>query len=188
MTGHIGIHLMPALGHPFGFRSEHMHAHHSGRAVTNPSSSSWSDSMSQGAVDDRKMGDHLSTKEELAVGMTGQRKACPAKGHGAHASEIEGRTMTASSAMSFAGSQRWRCLHTNKPWPLQIKVRELQEENERLRRDNERFVRLIDSGEWGRGRVAELVRGGWWWLGEGVAWHTSELWRHQLGTFHFVLS
>lgn len=29
-------------------------------------------------------------------------------------------------------------------------------ENERLRRDNERFVRLIDSGEWGRGRVEEL--------------------------------
>ncbi len=36
----------------------------------------------------------------------------------------------------------------------------LQEENERLRRDNERFVRLIDSGEWGRGRVAELVSAG----------------------------
>jgi len=29
-----------------------------------------------------------------------------------------------------------------------------------LRRDNERFVRLIDSGEWGRGRVAELVGAG----------------------------
>ncbi len=42
----------------------------------------------------------------------------------------------------------------------QIKVKELQEENERLRRDNERFVRLIDSGEWGRGRVAELVAAG----------------------------
>eukprot|EP00878_Enallax_costatus_P033717 GHUV01037269.1.p1 GENE.GHUV01037269.1~~GHUV01037269.1.p1 ORF type:complete len:413 (+),score=115.75 GHUV01037269.1:321-1559(+) len=36
----------------------------------------------------------------------------------------------------------------------------LQAENERLRRDNERFVRLIDSGEWGRGRVAELVSAG----------------------------
>lgn len=34
----------------------------------------------------------------------------------------------------------------------------MTEENERLRRDNERFVRLIDSGEWGRGRVSELVR------------------------------
>ena len=33
-------------------------------------------------------------------------------------------------------------------------------ENERLRRDNERFVRLIDSGEWGRGRVAELTQAG----------------------------
>lgn len=36
----------------------------------------------------------------------------------------------------------------------------LQAENERLRRDNERFVRLIDSGEWGRGRVAELAAAG----------------------------
>ncbi|KAJ9510589.1 hypothetical protein QJQ45_027465 [Haematococcus lacustris] len=36
----------------------------------------------------------------------------------------------------------------------------MQEENERIRRDNERFVRLIDSGEWGRGRVAELVAAG----------------------------
>ena len=36
----------------------------------------------------------------------------------------------------------------------------MSEENERLRRDNERFVRLIDSGEWGRGRVAELVGAG----------------------------
>ena len=33
-------------------------------------------------------------------------------------------------------------------------------ENERLRRDNERFVRLIDSGDWGRGRVAELTQAG----------------------------
>lgn len=44
--------------------------------------------------------------------------------------------------------------------PLQTAVRELREENERLRRDNERFVRLIDSGEWGRGRVSELVAAG----------------------------
>ena len=36
----------------------------------------------------------------------------------------------------------------------------LKHENERLRRDNERFVRIIDSGEWGRGRVAELVQAG----------------------------
>eukprot|EP00803_Ostreobium_quekettii_P005628 evm.model.scf_702.2 EVM.evm.TU.scf_702.2 scf_702:12004-15294(-) len=38
--------------------------------------------------------------------------------------------------------------------------RELELENERLRRDNERFVRLIDSGEWGRGRVQELSKAG----------------------------
>ena len=36
----------------------------------------------------------------------------------------------------------------------------MKAENERLRRDNERFVRLIDSGEWGRGRVAELTQAG----------------------------
>jgi hypothetical protein len=44
--------------------------------------------------------------------------------------------------------------------PLQESLAKLQAENERLRRDNERFVRLIDSGEWGRGRVAELVSAG----------------------------
>ncbi|KAG2499362.1 hypothetical protein HYH03_002937 [Edaphochlamys debaryana] len=43
---------------------------------------------------------------------------------------------------------------------LVVTVKELREENERLRRDNERFVRLIDSGEWGRGRVAELLSAG----------------------------
>eukprot|EP00877_Chromochloris_zofingiensis_P001776 jgi/Chrzof1/1159/Cz01g42220.t1 len=43
---------------------------------------------------------------------------------------------------------------------MQAHIHELQAENERLRRDNERFVRLIDSGEWGRGRVAELVTAG----------------------------
>lgn len=43
---------------------------------------------------------------------------------------------------------------------LQELLSRLQAENERLRRDNERFVRLIDSGEWGRGRVAEMVAAG----------------------------
>lgn len=42
----------------------------------------------------------------------------------------------------------------------QVKLQELQNENARLRRDNERFVRLIDSGEWGRGRVEELTAAG----------------------------
>lgn len=41
------------------------------------------------------------------------------------------------------------------PWQQVVR---LKAENDRLRRDNERFVRLIDSGEWGRGRVAELVQ------------------------------
>ena len=46
-------------------------------------------------------------------------------------------------------------------------VSAMKAENERLRRDNERFVRLIDSGEWGRGRVAELTQAGE--LSQGVA-------------------
>ena len=37
-------------------------------------------------------------------------------------------------------------------------IDKLRSENARLRRDNERFVRLIDSGEWGRGRIDELKR------------------------------
>lgn len=43
---------------------------------------------------------------------------------------------------------------------MQADVAALRAENERMRRDNERFVRIIDSGEWGRGRVAELVQAG----------------------------
>ena len=39
-------------------------------------------------------------------------------------------------------------------------VRALKDQNARLRRDNERFVRLVDSGEWGRGRVEELNEAG----------------------------
>ena len=43
---------------------------------------------------------------------------------------------------------------------LQADCAALRKENDRMRRDNERFVRIIDSGEWGRGRVAELVQAG----------------------------
>ena len=43
---------------------------------------------------------------------------------------------------------------------LTQQVGSMKAENDRLRRDNERFVRLIDSGEWGRGRVAELTQAG----------------------------
>ena len=39
-------------------------------------------------------------------------------------------------------------------------VRALKDQNARLRRDNERFVRLVDSGEWGRGRIEELTEAG----------------------------
>ena len=39
-------------------------------------------------------------------------------------------------------------------------VKALRDQNARLRRDNERFVRLVDSGEWGRGRVEELSEAG----------------------------
>lgn len=40
------------------------------------------------------------------------------------------------------------------------RLQELEQEKARLERDNERFVRLIDSGEWGKGRVEEIVKAG----------------------------
>lgn len=39
---------------------------------------------------------------------------------------------------------------------LSLQIEQLKAENNRLRRDNERFVRLIDSGDWSRSRVEEL--------------------------------
>ena len=44
-----------------------------------------------------------------------------------------------------------RCLRT---------VKALLDQTPEERRDNERFVRLVDSGEWGRGRVEELSEAG----------------------------
>eukprot|EP00210_Caulerpa_lentillifera_P000651 g628.t1 len=41
------------------------------------------------------------------------------------------------------------------------KLKRLETENLKLRSDNERFVRLIDSGEWGRGRIQELKQVPW---------------------------
>ncbi len=93
---------------------------------------------SQEWVEDEKMGRHLSTKEELAVRVCGgEHRPLP--------------LLWLDMLLSVRREARLRS---------QIKVKEMQEENERLRRDNERFVRLIDSGEWGRGRVAELVAAG----------------------------
>lgn len=43
---------------------------------------------------------------------------------------------------------------------LEVEVERLIGENGRLQRDNERFQRIIDSGEWGRGRVEELAKAG----------------------------
>ena len=40
------------------------------------------------------------------------------------------------------------------------RITEMNAENEKLQRDNERFVRIIDSGDWGRSRVNELVKAG----------------------------
>ena len=40
------------------------------------------------------------------------------------------------------------------------RISEMNAENEKLQRDNERFVRIIDSGDWGRSRVNELVKAG----------------------------
>ena len=41
---------------------------------------------------------------------------------------------------------------------VKAQLARLNSENERLRRDNERFVRLIDSGQWSRARVDELSK------------------------------
>ena len=56
--------------------------------------------------------------------------------------------------------QQWQRIRSSVDLHMQKLLADLQAQNERLRRDNERFVRLIDSGEWGRGRVAELVTAG----------------------------
>ena len=37
---------------------------------------------------------------------------------------------------------------------------DLKEDNQKLQKDNERFVRLIDSGEWGKSRINELMQAG----------------------------
>lgn len=50
-------------------------------------------------------------------------------------------------------------LHSSREEQAEM-IAEMKAENDRLRRDNERFVRLIDSGEWGRGRVSELAQAG----------------------------
>ncbi|KAK3288910.1 hypothetical protein CYMTET_3635 [Cymbomonas tetramitiformis] len=43
---------------------------------------------------------------------------------------------------------------------VKAELDKLNGENARLRRDNERFVRLIDSGSWSRSRVDEMARAG----------------------------
>lgn len=43
---------------------------------------------------------------------------------------------------------------------LQSALEKARAENERMFRDNARLVRLIDSGDWGRARVFELVQAG----------------------------
>ena len=40
------------------------------------------------------------------------------------------------------------------------RITEMNAENEKLQRDNERFVRIIDSGDWGRSRVNKFVKAG----------------------------
>lgn len=41
---------------------------------------------------------------------------------------------------------------------LQAALEKAKAENERMFKDNARLVRLIDSGDWGRARVVELVQ------------------------------
>ena len=43
---------------------------------------------------------------------------------------------------------------------LREKLEQVMRDNHQLRKDNERFVKLIDSGEWGRTRVKELSQAG----------------------------
>ena len=90
----------------------------------------------------------LTKKEELAVRTCGEStgSACPL-----FPNFVAGFRYFSTSHSHFCPA--WA------PTP-QVQVKALSEENERLRRDNERFVRLIDSGEWGRGRVSELVSAG----------------------------
>ena len=94
------------------------------------------------AVENSKIDFHMTKKEELAV-----------RAEEMWIHSLYGRLrmfFDDESPICFSSS-----LHQS-----QVQVKALSEENERLRRDNERFVRLIDSGEWGRGRVAELVSAG----------------------------
>ena len=46
------------------------------------------------------------------------------------------------------------------PATLTQRVVDLKEDNQKLQKDNERFVRLIDSGEWGKSRINELMQAG----------------------------
>ena len=123
------------------------------------------------AVHDRKLEDQLTTKEQLAVRGLLSKELFVSSGCGRHL--FLGQyfvlwTVFPSTVQSSIDREKEivYCVPCSAPCsksvtpPLQIKCRELIEENERLRRDNERFVRLIDSGEWGRGRVAELVAAG----------------------------
>ena len=43
---------------------------------------------------------------------------------------------------------------------MRTRLEALEGENAKLRRDNERFVRLIDSGDWTRQRVDEMQKAG----------------------------
>jgi hypothetical protein len=43
---------------------------------------------------------------------------------------------------------------------LRLSLGSAREENQRLFSDNARLVRIIDSGDWGRARVAELIQAG----------------------------
>jgi hypothetical protein len=101
-------------------------------------------------------------ESSTAEGLQGQLRQAEVRGRGQH------RPVTCCAALDGAvGGEApalWgRCLSA-RPGAVAPNRRQRptrpQTENERLRRDNERFVRLIDSGEWGRGRVAELVAAG----------------------------
>lgn len=102
----------------------------------------------------------VSSTQRHNVGLIGQHACFSVHLASAHACTSTHTHLYPAHAALSPGVNKH--LHTRAPVisHAQLKVRDMQDENERLRRDNERFVRLIDSGEWGRGRVSELVSAG----------------------------
>jgi hypothetical protein len=104
------------------------------------------------------------------IGWTKYAKKVKAQSTATHIDQLQVCSQTRMSGRDCARLVRVvtvTMFHTHRQFPeaiasmhLQADCDTLRQENDRMRRDNERFVRIIDSGEWGRGRVAELVQAG----------------------------